>query len=185
MSCILNSVLLDDRSKSTPSFFTQQKPCTEDNLHQLLPEQLSKDQINPSHSLSPTNEETTSSFSGWDDPPSSSLLINNEKQQDSIKQITSSSISDGYYPSHPCDLSFTVNMTTTDMKSSVSTITSQQQISSHFRPIPFNLARKLVAETSGSEISVQHEQPWTQNIVYQSKNLPGTRRSSSYNNLSK
>jgi hypothetical protein len=75
-------------------------------------------------------------------------------------------------------------MTTTDTKSTVSTIISQQKIMSNFRPIRFNLARKLIAETSGSEISIQNE-PWTQNIVYQSKHLQPTRLSSSYNNLSK
>jgi len=176
--------LLDDRCKSTPPTSSQQKSCTEDNLRQLLPEQSSKDRLNPSHSLSPTNEETTSSFSGWDDQPSSSLLINNEKPQDSNKQIISSSLADGYYPSHPCDLAFTVNMRTTDTKSTVSTIASQQKMIANFRPIRFNLARKLIAETSESEISIQHE-PWTQNIVYQSKNLQRTRLSSSYNNLSK
>ncbi len=170
----MNYLLLDDRCKSTPP------PSSQDNLHQLLPEQSLKDRINPSHSLSPTNEETTSSFSGWDDQPSSSLLINNDKQQDSIKQINS----DCYYPSHPCDLAFTVNMTTTDTKSIASTIDSQEKMIANFRPIRFNLARKLIAETSESEISIQHE-PWTQNIVYQSKNLQRTRLSSSYNNLSK
>jgi hypothetical protein len=75
-------------------------------------------------------------------------------------------------------------MTTTDTKSTVSTIASQQKMVANFRPIRFNLARKLIAETSESEISIQHE-PWTQNIVYQSKNLQRTRLSSSYNNLSK
>jgi len=172
----LNYLLLDDRCKSTSPPSSQEKNSTQDNLHQLLPEQSLKDRINPSHSLSPTNEETTSSFSGWDDQPSSS----NDKQQDSIKQITS----DCYYPSHPCDLAFTVNMTTTDTKSIASTIDSQQKMIANFRPIKFNLARKLIAETSESEISIQNE-PWTQNIVYQSKNLQRTRLSSSYNNLSK
>ncbi len=174
----MNFSLLDDRSKSTPPssinrpFSSQQKSSTEDNIRQLLPEQ-------PSHSLSTTNEETTSSFSGWDDPPSSSLLLNNEKQPEAV---SSSPVADGYYPSHPCDLSFTVNMTTTtDTKSAVSTITAQQ---ARMSQRPFNLARKLIAETSESEISFQHE-PWTRNIVYQSKNLQQTRLSSSYNNLSK
>jgi hypothetical protein len=75
-------------------------------------------------------------------------------------------------------------MTTADNKSNVSTATSQQQSISNVRSIPFNLAHKLIADTSGSEISIPHE-PWTQNIVYQSKNLRQTRLSSSYNNLSK
>ena len=74
-------------------------------------------------------------------------------------------------------------MTTSDTKSSVSTIIPQQQMTS-FRPIQFNLARRLIADTSESEISIQHE-PWTQNFVYQSRNLQQTRLSSSYNNLSK
>ena len=62
----------------------------------------------------------------------------------------------------------------------------QQQIV-RYRPVPFNLARKLVAETSESalsELSVdQHHEPWTQNIVYQSKRPQRTRLSSSYSNL--
>jgi len=183
---------LDDRSKSTPPLtnrplFSQQKSCTEDNLRQLLSDQSSKDLIKPSHSLSTTNEETISSFSGWDEPLASSLLINNDKQKDSTKQIISPSSIDCYYPSHPCDLSFTVNMTTTTDTKSV--IPSQQQSQSqsmipNFRSVPFNLARKLIAETSESEISIHHE-PWTRNIVYQSNNLHPTRLSSSYNNLSK
>jgi len=62
----------------------------------------------------------------------------------------------------------------------------QQQVV-RYRPAPFNLARKLVAETSESalsEMSVEHQhEPWTQNIVYQSKNPQRTRLSSSYSNL--
>jgi hypothetical protein len=134
---------------------------------------------------------------------------------------------DCYYPRRPCDLSFTVNMTTTEDESSsrtdtkttvvnspastVTTIVSQtplqppppppmnivkpavassqqpQQQVVRYRPAPFNLARKLVAETSESalsEMSVEHQhEPWTQNIVYQSKNPQRTRLSSSYSNL--
>ena len=128
---------------------------------------------------------------------------------------------DCYYPRRPCDLSFTVNMTTTEDDSSsrtdtkstviasptstVVTVTSpapqpplppppppvissqsQQQVPK-CRPVPFNLARKLIAETSESalsEISVeQSHEPWTQNIVYQSKHPQRTRLSSSYSNL--
>ncbi|CAF1131625.1 unnamed protein product [Adineta steineri] len=161
---------------------SKRKSCMNDNIQPLVHDRSSKDVTNPSHSISTPNEETTSSFSGWDDPPSSSLPINHEtKQQESIKQtITNSSNVDNHYPSQPYDISFTVNMTTSDIKSN---IPQQQQISS-FRPLlPFNLAHKLIAETSESEISVHHE-PWTRNTVYQSKNLPRTCFSSSYNNLS-
>lgn len=185
---------LDDRSKSTPPsinrpFTSQQKSCTEDNLRQLLSDQSSKDLIKPSHSLSTNNEETISSFSGWDEPLASSVLINNDKQQDSIKKITPPPIVDCYYPSHPCDLSFTVNMTTTTTTTDTKSITPPQQQQSKpmipkFRAVPFNLARKLVAETSESEMSIHHE-PWTRNIAYQSNNFHQTRLSSSYNNLSK
>ena len=63
----------------------------------------------------------------------------------------------------------------------------QQQQIIRYRPAPFNLARKLVAETSESalsEISVdQQREPWTQNIAYQSKRPQRARLSSSYNNL--
>ncbi|CAF0815708.1 unnamed protein product [Rotaria sordida] len=181
----------NNRSKSTPPLSnhplsSERKNSTDNKFNQLLHEQSPKDIINLSHSLSPTNEETNSSFSGWDDPCSSLLPINNEKQQESIKQTSSSPIIDSYYPSHPCDLSFTVNMTTTtptDPKSTTPTVTSQQQEIPKFRTVPFNLARKLIAETSESEISIQHE-PWTQNIVYQSNDHQQIRLSSSYNNLS-
>jgi hypothetical protein len=184
-------ILLDNnnRCKSTPPtsnrpFSSERKSSTEDNFRQLLQEQSSKDLIKPSHSLSTTNEETISSFSGWDDPPSSSLPVNSEQQQEPIQQTSPPPIVDSYYSSRPSDVSFTVNMTTSDAKSTVSTVTSRQQQINSFRPIPFNLARKLIAETSESEMSVQHE-PWTRNIVYQSKDLQRTRLSSSYNNLSK
>jgi hypothetical protein len=132
---------------------------------------------------------------------------------------------DCYYPRRPCDLAFTVNMTTEDDNSSrtdtkstviasptstVITMTSppptvnitkptvvspqpppppQQQPSQipRYRVTPYNLARKLVAETSESalsEISLEHQdEPWTQNIVYQSKHPQRTRLSSSYSNL--
>jgi hypothetical protein len=184
-------ILLDNnnRCKSTPPtsnrpFSSERKSSTEDNFRQLLQEQSSKDLIKPSHSLSTTNEETISSFSGWDDPPSSSLPINSEQQQEPIQQTSPPPIVDSYYSSRPSDVSFTVNMTTSDAKSTVSTVTSRQQQINSFQPIPFSLARKLIAETSESEMSVQHE-PWTRNIVYQSKDLQRTRLSSSYNNLSK
>jgi hypothetical protein len=63
----------------------------------------------------------------------------------------------------------------------------QHQQMLRYRPAPFNLARKLVAETSESalsDISVDHQhEPWTQNIVYQSKHPQRTRLSSSYSNL--
>jgi len=63
----------------------------------------------------------------------------------------------------------------------------QQQQVLKYRPAPFDLARKLVAETSESalsEISVEHQhEPWTQNIAYQSKHPQRTRLSSSYSNL--
>lgn len=175
--CISIFIFLD----APPLSSTQQKSCIEINL----PDVSSKDVNNPPHSLSPTNEETMSSFSGWDDVISPSLLNNNNND----KQIIPSSSSTGncYYPSKPCDLSFTVNMTTTtttDTKSTISTITTQQKMIPNFQPIRFNLARKLIAETSESEISIQHE-PWTQNTAYQSKNLQRTRLSSSFNNLSK
>ncbi len=179
----------NNRCQSTPPISNrplsaERKSVTEDNFRQLQQEQSSKDLIKPSHSLSTTNEETISSFSGWDDPPTSSLTINNENQQEPLKQISPPPIADNYYPSRPCDVSFTVNMTTSDNKSTVSTITPQQQKMTSFRPIPFNLARRLIADTSESEISVHHE-PWTQNFVYQTRNLQRTRLSSSYNNLSK
>jgi hypothetical protein len=193
----------------------ERKSFTEEDFRQLLHEQSSKD-----IHLSTTNEETTSSFSGWDDIPPSPLPSiksnhGNIQQQDSSKP----SIVDCYYPRRPCDLSFTVNMTTTeddnssrtDTKSTViasptSTVTTvisppsimntvkpavvaQQQQTQvlRYRPAPFNLARKLVAETSESalsEISVEHQhEPWMQNIVYQSKHPQRTRLSSSYSNL--
>ncbi|CAF3406360.1 unnamed protein product [Rotaria sp. Silwood1] len=186
----------NNRSKSTPPllnrpFSSEHKHSTDNKFNQLLHEQSSKDIINLSRSLSTTNEETNSSFSGWDDPSSSLLPINNEKQKESIKQTSSPPMIDSYYPSYPCDLSFTVNMTTTlaDTKSNPSTVTSQQrqqqqQEMTKFRSMRFNLARKLIAETSESEISIQHE-PWTQNIVYQSNDHQQKRLSSSYNNLSK
>ncbi|CAF2409886.1 unnamed protein product [Rotaria sp. Silwood2] len=188
-------LLLDDnnRSKSTPPLSNRplssdRKNSIDNKFSQLLHEQSSKEIINLSRSLSTTNEETNSSFSGWDDPASSLLPINNEKQKESIKQTTSPPMIDSYYPSHPCDLSFTVNMTTTatDPKLTFSTATSQQQQQEmpKFREMPFNLAHKLIAETSESEISIQHT-PWTQNIVYQSNDHQQIRISSSYNNLSK
>jgi hypothetical protein len=63
----------------------------------------------------------------------------------------------------------------------------QKQQVPRYRPMPFDLARKLVAETSESalsELSIEHQhEPWTQNIVYQSKNPQRTRLSSSYSNL--
>jgi hypothetical protein len=63
----------------------------------------------------------------------------------------------------------------------------QQQQVPRYRPAPFNLARKLVADTSESalsEISVEHQhEPWTQNIAYQSKHPQRARLSSSYSNL--
>ena len=63
----------------------------------------------------------------------------------------------------------------------------QQTQVSKYRAVPFNLARKLVAETSESalsEISIeQQNEPWTQNIVYQSRHPQRTRLSSSYSNL--
>lgn len=227
----------NSRCKSTPpapllsssskcQFSNERKSFTEEDFRQLLHEKTSKDIYHPSRSLSTTNEETTSSFSGWDDIPSSPLPSiksdhKNIQQQDSIK----SPIVDCYYPRRPCDLSFTVNMTTEDDNSSrtdtkstviasptstVITITSptsqpqppptvnivkpavvkptqlQQQVLK-CRPAPFNLARKLIAETSESalsEISVEQQHaPWTQNIVYQSKHPQRIRLSSSYSNL--
>ncbi|CAF2494522.1 unnamed protein product [Rotaria sp. Silwood2] len=228
-------------SASNRHLSIERKSFTEEDFRQLLQEQSTKDANNASRSLSITNEETTSSFSGWDDIPSSplpSIKSNHvnvqQKQEESIKP-TSSPLVDCYYPRRPCDLSFTVNMTTieddnssrTDAKSTiiaspsstVVTITSpqppppppppplpptqptlpvsiakptvitspsQQQIP-RYRPAPFNLARKLIAETSESalsEISVEyHHEPWTQNIVYQSKDPQRTRLSSSYSNL--
>jgi hypothetical protein len=230
-------LFIDDNSrcKSTPPpplakilssnrhLSTERKSFTEEDFRQLLHEQTSKDIPHPSRSLSTTNEETTSSFSGWDDIPSSPLpstKSNHEhtQQQESIKP-TPPPIIDCYYPRRPCDLSFTVNMTTTedddisrtDTKSTViasptSTVVTmtpqpmniikpsvtpsqsqQKQQVSRYRPALFDLARKLVAETSESalsEISIEHQhEPWTQNIVYQSKNPQRTRLSSSYSNL--
>ena len=109
----------------------------------LHPPPLLSDEKLPSNK---TNEETTSSFSGWDD---------NDKPLDS------------------CDVTFTVNMTTTTAK-------KPPIVSPPRRRMGFNLARKLIAETSESEVSV-HRQPWTRNIVYQQH----ARRSSSYNHLDK
>lgn len=241
-------VLIDDNSrcKSTPPppltlptnlsstrpFSGERKSFTEEDFRQLVQDHSVKDNPHPSRSLSTTNEETASSFSGWDDVPPSPLpsiksnhnTTPSQPQQDSVK----SPILDCYYPRRPCDLSFTVNMTTEDDNSSrtdtkstviasptstVVTITSPlpppvpppsvvnnikpvvispplptyQQHIVRYRPVPFNLARKLVAETSESalsELSVdQHHEPWTQNIVYQSKRPQRTRLSSSYSNL--
>jgi hypothetical protein len=202
----------------------ERKSFTEEDFRQLL-----QDNHNPSRSLSTTNEETTSSFSGWDDIPASPLpsIKSNHghiQQQEFVKPIPSA-IVDCYYPRRPCDLSFTVNMTTTEDDSSsrtdtkstviasptstVVTITSppqqvhivkptvvssqppppppQQTQISRYRPAPFNLARKLIADTSESalsEISVeQQHEPWTRNIAYQSIYPQRTRLSSSYNNL--
>lgn len=227
--------LLPTTSSARP-FSGERKSFTEEDFRQLIQDQSFKDNHHPSRSLSTTNEETASSFSGWDDVPPSplpSIKSNHnttppqQQQQDSVK----SPLIDCYYPRRPCDLSFTVNMTTEDDNSSrtdtkstviasptstVITITSplpvpspsvvnnikpvvisspppppllppyQQQII-RYRPVPFNLARKLVAETSESalsELSVdQHHEPWTQNIVYQSKHPYRTRLSSSYSNL--
>ncbi|UJR20868.1 hypothetical protein I4U23_023977 [Adineta vaga] len=156
---------------------TKRKNSLDDHCYQLLQDQSSKDLIHASHSLSTTNEETASSFSGWDDPPSSSLPTNNE-----LNQTSNSPPHDDIYPSQTFDVSFTVNMTTTDAKPLVPTVVNQQKLPT-FRPLPFNLARKLIADTSESEISVHHE-PWTQNNAYQGRLLQRTRFSSSYNNLS-
>lgn len=248
---------LDDNSqyKSTPpppllpsvslptsrQFSNERKSFTEEDFRQLLHEQSStKEQQHPSRSLSTTNEETASSFSGWDDISSSpipSVKSNhgiNPAQHDSVKPP----LVDCYYPRRPCDLSFTVNMTTEDdttssrrdtkstviasPTSTVVTITSPPSINlakpavvsspsaanlikpivvslppppqtpppqpvQRYRQVPFNLARKLVAETSESalsELSIdQHYEPWMQNIVYQSKHPQRARLSSSYSNL--
>ncbi|CAF3993908.1 unnamed protein product, partial [Rotaria sp. Silwood1] len=123
-------------SSSNRHLSIERKSFTEEDFRQLLQEQSIKDINNPSRSLSITNEETTSSFSGWDDIPSSPLPsvksnhVNiqqqQQQQQESIKP-TSSPLVDCYYPRRPCDLSFTVNMTTieddnssrTDAKSTV------------------------------------------------------------------
>lgn len=150
-----------------------------------------------------------------------------QKQKQEPVKPKSPPVHDCYYPRRPCDLSFTVNMTTgeddnssrTDAKSTVigspaSTVvgvtptqatppaslppapisitkppmnsTHSQQVA-RYRPAPFNLARKLIAETSESalsEISIDHQhEPWTQNIAYQSRDLQRTRLSSSYSNL--
>ncbi|UJR28686.1 hypothetical protein I4U23_009915 [Adineta vaga] len=223
---------------SNRNLSTERKSFTEEDFRQLLHEKSSKEIINPSRSLSTTNEETASSFSGWDDiPPSPIPSIKSNhviiQQQESIKSSPAQPpIIDCYYPRRPCDLSFTVNMTTTEDDSSsrtdtkstvvhspastVATITSsmplalsppvniakpvvvtsqtpspsqplQKQPVMRYRPMPFDLARKLVAETSESalsDISVEHQHdPWTQNIAYQSKHPQRTRLSSSYNNL--
>ena len=221
---------LTQTSRSNRHLSIERKSFTEEDFHQRLQGQLSKDISNPSRSLSTTNEETTSSFSGWDDMPSSPLpsVKSNHRHihrlQESIKSSPSSPppppppTNDCYYPPRPCDLSFTVNMTTTEDEnnnrtdtkstvivspsSTVVTITSpsplsttstvkpnvispqSQQSISRYRPTPFNLAQRLIAETSESalsEMSVEHQ--WTQNIVYQSKHPQRTRLSSSYSNL--
>ncbi|CAF2205902.1 unnamed protein product [Rotaria magnacalcarata] len=226
-------------SSSNRQLSVERKSFTEEDFRQLLHEQTAKDVKNPSRSLSTTNEETTSSFSGWDDIPSSPLpsiksnhayIQQQQQQEEPVKPTLPVPVHDCYYPRRPCDLSFTVNMTTNDddtssrtdgksadiasPTSTIVTITStppqpstpalvptsqvsiskptavssqSQQQATRYRPSPFNLARKLIAETSESalsEISVerQHE-PWTQNIVYQSKNPQRTRLSSSYSNL--
>jgi len=139
------------------------------NDRQSLIKQSSQVEQQRQQSLSTTNEETMSSFSGWDHP-----------SVDKSEMKVSETVIDGYYPSRPCDLSFTVNMTTTEDKSTI----VQRTPSPKFRPKRFNLARKLIADTSESEMSV-HQQPWTRNSVYQSRNLQRTRLSSSYTNLSK
>jgi len=208
---------------------SERKSFTEEDFRQLLHGQSSKEMNNPSRSLSTTNEETASSFSGWDDVPPSPLMSiksNTEQNQpsESIKPKPPSPLVDCYYPRRPCDLSFTVNMTTTEDETSsrtetkstviasptstVVTLTSptvpvptpvptiktpvqlsqpQQAQMSKYRPVPFNLARKLIAETSESalsDISVeQQREPWTQNVVYQSRQPQRTRLSSSYSNL--
>lgn len=208
---------------------SERKSFTEEDFRQLLREQSSKDVTNPSRSLSTTNEETASSFSGWDDvPPSPLLSVKSNVEQtpvsEPIKPKAPSPLVDCYYPRRPCDLSFTVNMTTTEDETSsrtetkstviasptstVPTLTSpalpvptpvpiakppvplpqpQQPQMSKYRPVPFNLARKLVAETSESalsEISIEQQHiPWTQNVVYQSRPTQRTRLSSSYSNL--
>ncbi|CAF1388591.1 unnamed protein product [Adineta ricciae] len=214
----------------------ERKSFTEEDFRQLLQEKSLKEMTNPARSLSTTNEETASSFSGWDDIPASpvaSIKSNhiNIQKQESIKSTQHPSsqapIIDCYYPRRPCDLSFTVNMTTTEDESSSRTDTKStiihspastaatitlltpvnsakviaapaqtsnlpsQSLQKHpvmrYRPMPFDLARKLVAETSESalsDISLEHHRdPWTQNIVYQSKHPQRTRLSSSYNNL--
>jgi hypothetical protein len=174
-------LLLDDnnRCQSTPllsnyRLSSDRKSFLEDNFHPL-----SKDI---------TNEETNSSFSGWDDLPLSSANI---EKQESVKHTPTLPTGDCYYPHHPYDLSFTVNMTTTEdetntkstrIHSPTSTVVAIPSQVSKYRSRPFNLAHQLIAETSESEISVKLDS-WTQNIVYQSKNLQPTRLSSSYNNL--
>lgn len=187
----------NSRAKSTPPLLnrplsTERKSIMEDKFNQLVQEKSSKDIMDLTHSLSTTNEETTSSFSGWDDPSIALLSTNNEVQHEPTKQTSASPIVDCYYPTLPSDLSFTVNMTVADSKSSTATGISQKQQQqqqqkqelTNFRSQRFNLAHKLIAETSESEMSMNHES-WTQNCVYQSKDHHPTGLSSSYNNLSK
>ena len=214
-------------SATNRQFSNERKSFTEEDFRQLLNDQTSKDQQQqqPSRSLSTTNEETASSFSGWDDLPASPIpsIKSNPTQQDSVR----SPLIDCYYPRRPCDLAFTVNMTTEDdtessrtetkstviasPTSTVATIISPKTINQpvillpppppemppppqviqpqhqRYRQVPFNLARKLVAETSESalsELSIDNQyEPWMQNIAYQSKHPQRSRLSSSYSNL--
>jgi hypothetical protein len=228
-------------ASSSRHLSAERKSFTEEDFRQLLHEKSSKEINHPSRSLSTTNEETASSFSGWDDIPASpipSIKSNrvNTQPQEVMKptQPPPPPIIDCYYPRRPCDLSFTVNMTTTEDDSSsrtdtkstvihspastIATITSppqptpvnvvkpiitlsqtpplpSQQHSQHHQKLSalkyhhatFDLARKLVAETSESalsDISIERQHDtWTQNTAYQSKHPHRMRLSSSYNNL--
>ncbi|CAF1592457.1 unnamed protein product [Adineta ricciae] len=156
---------------------SKHKISLEDNCYQLLQDQSSKDPFHGSHSLSTTNEETASSFSGWDDPPSSSVPATNNLNPTSDTSPPQNNV----YPSQTFDVSFTVNMATNEANPAIPP-NNPQQAKSIFRQLPFNLARKLIADTSESEMSIHHD-PWTQNNAYQARALQRTRFSSSYNNL--
>ena len=204
VSTIFSRSEMNNCRASTSSLVNRQlsaerKSFTQDDFRQLIHENSTKTAVHPSHqSLSTTNEETSSSFSGWDVPSSATAPADIEPQPSNRYSPVIGPLDDCYYPSRPCELSFTVNMSTTedgtDTKSTilhspvslVDTVTTPtaQQSMVQYRPAPYDLARQLIADTSESELSIPPQrESWTNNVFYRSKNRQRPRLSSSYNNL--
>ena len=196
----MNNCRASTSSLSNRQLSAERKSFTQDDFRQLIHENSGAKAANhPSHqSLSTTNEETSSSFSGWDVPSSATTPADTEPQPTTSYSPVIVSPDDGYYPARPCELSFTVNMSTTedgtDTKSTIInspislvdsiTAPSAQQSMVQYRPAPYNLARQLIADTSESELSIPPQrESWTNNVFYRSKNRQRSRLSSSYNNL--
>lgn len=168
----------NDRCKSTSPcsnrYLSSERKCfTEDNFRQLLNEQTAKTMCPPSHpSLSMANEETSSSFSGWDEP---SLATNTDQHESMRQSLTANTTTTTTITGDE-----RVNTQSTVLPSSTAALTSlpvqQKRIAQH-RSMPFNLARQLIAETSESEQSVTHH------YLSQNTDLKRTGLSSSYNDL--